>query len=107
MVGSPEAFDILRELEASGRLGVRLVVPLWIKPEHGPEVLAEYTALASERGDLWRGGVAKFFIDGVVEPAPRGWRNQTLRGTVDGRTGPSLSATRRPWSGSPVPASNA
>lgn len=67
MDGSPEAFELLRELEGSGRLTVRLVVPLWVKPAHGPDVLDAYAGLVDERGELWRGGVAKFFIDGVVE----------------------------------------
>lgn len=67
MDGSPEAFELVRELEASGRLTLRLVVPLWIKPAHGPDVLDAYAGLVGERGELWRGGVAKFFIDGVVE----------------------------------------
>jgi predicted amidohydrolase YtcJ len=67
MDGSPESFELLRELEASGRLTVRLVVPLWIKPAHGDDELDAYARLADEHGKLWRGGVAKFFIDGVVE----------------------------------------
>ncbi len=67
MDGSPEAYALLRELEASGRLTLRLVVPLWVKPSLGPEVLEHYAGLAGEGGELWRGGVAKFFIDGVVE----------------------------------------
>lgn len=67
MDGSPDSFELLRELEGSGRLSVRLVVPLWVKPSLGPEVLEEYAGLVGEHGVLWRGGVAKFFIDGVVE----------------------------------------
>ena len=33
MDGSPETFDDLRELEASGRIKTRLTMPLWVKPE--------------------------------------------------------------------------
>jgi predicted amidohydrolase YtcJ len=67
MDGDAQTFAALRDLEATGDLTLRLVVPLWVKPEHDEAVLKEYLALAGERGDLWRGGVAKFFIDGVVE----------------------------------------
>jgi predicted amidohydrolase YtcJ len=67
MDGDPATFAALRDLEATGDLTLRVVVPLWVKPEHDDAVLAEYLALAGERGELWRGGVAKFFIDGVVE----------------------------------------
>lgn len=67
MDGSAETFATLRELEASGRLTVRLVASLWCKPTMDDDELAALRALRSERGRLWRGGVAKFFIDGVIE----------------------------------------
>jgi predicted amidohydrolase YtcJ len=67
MDGSPETFALLRELEAGGRLTMRLVVPLWIKPSHDDALLESYVGLRDEQGALWRGGAAKFFIDGVVE----------------------------------------
>ncbi|MBS1868628.1 MAG: amidohydrolase [Actinobacteria bacterium] len=67
MDGSPETFELLRDLEARGELTMRLVVPLWVKPEHDDDRLAEYEQLVDERGRLWRGGVVKLFIDGVVE----------------------------------------
>jgi predicted amidohydrolase YtcJ len=67
MDGSQESFELLRELEASGRLTARLVASLWCKPTMSDEELAALRALHDERGTLWRGGVAKFFIDGVIE----------------------------------------
>lgn len=67
MNGSPETYALLRELEASGDLPFRMVVPLWVKPETGEDALRTYLELADEHGARWRGGVAKFFIDGVVE----------------------------------------
>jgi predicted amidohydrolase YtcJ len=67
MDGSPEAYSLFSELEARGELSLRLVVPLWVKPETGEEAIREYLDLVDARGSLWRGGVAKFFIDGVVE----------------------------------------
>jgi predicted amidohydrolase YtcJ len=67
MDGSRQNYDDLRELEASGRLTVRLVAPLWIKPAMEPEELEALALLVHERGLLWRAGAAKFFVDGVVE----------------------------------------
>jgi predicted amidohydrolase YtcJ len=67
MDGSPETFALLRDLEATGDLTFRMVVPLWVKPETDEETLRAYLDLAAEHGERWRGGVAKFFIDGVVE----------------------------------------
>ena len=67
MDGSQASFERLRELEATGRLTARLVASLWCKPTMGDDELAGLRALRSERGQLWRGGVSKFFIDGVIE----------------------------------------
>jgi predicted amidohydrolase YtcJ len=67
MDGDPGTYDLLRELEARGELTMRLAVPLWIKPEHPPEQHAEWARHVDAHGELWRGGRAKFFIDGVIE----------------------------------------
>jgi predicted amidohydrolase YtcJ len=67
MDGSPETYELLAELEAEEPLTLRLVVPLWIKPEHDDATQEALLAHRDAAGDLWRGGVAKFFIDGVVE----------------------------------------
>lgn len=67
MDGSPGTYELLRELEAAGELTMRLVVPLWVKPEIADDEQEAWLGLRDERGDLWRGGVAKFFADGVVE----------------------------------------
>ncbi|MDP9367554.1 MAG: amidohydrolase [Chloroflexota bacterium] len=67
MDGSPADFDLLRRLEAAGDLTVRMVMPLWQKPETSLDEMRAQLPLRDERGRLWRGGVAKFFIDGVVE----------------------------------------
>jgi predicted amidohydrolase YtcJ len=72
MDGSPATFDLLRELEANGDLLLRSIVPFWIKPETSFEEMEEWLPLRDERGDLWRGGVAKFFIDGVIDTGT-GW----------------------------------
>ncbi|HEX4691356.1 MAG TPA: amidohydrolase family protein [Solirubrobacteraceae bacterium] len=67
MDGSPGTYDLLREIEARGELTMRLIVPLWVKPEHGDEHHAEWAGHVGAHGELWRGGTAKFFVDGVVE----------------------------------------
>ena len=68
MDGSPATFDALREFEARGELCVRIVTPFHVEPETPWDELERWTQLRDERGERWRGGVAKFFIDGVVEP---------------------------------------
>lgn len=67
MDGTPPDFDLLRELEADGDLLVRMVLPLWQKPELTVDEMRVQLPLRDERGRLWRGGVAKFFSDGVIE----------------------------------------
>jgi predicted amidohydrolase YtcJ len=67
MDGKPATYDLLRELEASGDLTLRLVVPLWVEPETTEAEQERWLGLRDDRGRLWRGGVAKFFADGVVE----------------------------------------
>jgi hypothetical protein len=67
MDGSPETYVFLTELEALGGLSLRMVVPLWVKPEHDEATHEAYLSRRDAHGELWRGGVAKFFIDGVVE----------------------------------------
>jgi len=67
MDGAPATFALLRELEASGELTMRLVVALWQTPDTTAEERAEHLALRHVRGRLWRGGVAKFFVDGVID----------------------------------------
>ena len=66
MDGEPSTFDDLRELEARDELTMRLVVPFWQTPSMSDEERAEHLLLRAQRGRLWRGGVAKFFLDGVV-----------------------------------------
>ncbi len=67
MDGSPAEFELLRRLEAAGDLSVRMVMPLWQKPDMTLDEMQAQLPLRGEHGHLWRGSVAKFFIDGVVE----------------------------------------
>jgi predicted amidohydrolase YtcJ len=72
MDGSPRTFDLMRELEANGDLLLRSLIPLWIKPETRFEEMEEWLQFREESGERWRGGVAKFFIDGVIDTGT-GW----------------------------------
>jgi len=67
MDGAPSTYELLDELEAEGELPIRLVVPLWIKPTMDDDLLELLARLVDVRGRRWRGGAAKFFVDGVVE----------------------------------------
>ena len=68
MDGTPETFAFCRELATRGALTARLVMPLTVNPGTSVAEQESWLALRDERGTLWRGGVAKFFIDGVIEP---------------------------------------
>jgi hypothetical protein len=72
MKGSPASFGLLRELEAAGDLTVRAIVPLWQQPETPFDEMRDQLGHVGERGRRWRGGVAKFFIDGVIDTGT-GW----------------------------------
>ena len=94
MDGSPATFDLLRELEANGDLLVRSIVPFWIKPETSFEEMEELDAAPRRTGELWRGAVAKFFIDGVIDTGT-GWLYEPdTSATARHRSGPIPSATR-------------
>ena len=67
MDGGPETHDLLRELEAAGELTLRLRVPLLQMPEATEDEMVAQLPLRDARGRLWRGGMAKFFADGVVD----------------------------------------
>lgn len=67
MLGQPALFDVCRAMEADDALTMRLVVPLWQEPGSGEEARRAQLPLRGARGRLWRGGVVKFFLDGVVE----------------------------------------
>ncbi|WP_026910945.1 amidohydrolase [Patulibacter minatonensis] len=72
MDGSLATHDTLRRLEADGDLPIRVVAPFWITPDTPRD---EWSVLAEHRdahGRRWRGGVAKFFVDGVIDSGT-GW----------------------------------
>jgi len=67
MDGNLADLEAVRELEASGRLLTRLVMPLWVAPEMDESDWEALIAHREARGRRWKGGVAKFFIDGVID----------------------------------------
>ncbi|MCW2984754.1 MAG: Amidohydrolase 3 [Conexibacter sp.] len=72
MDGSLETLDVLRELEANGDLSTRLVMPYWSQPETPESMWEAYAEHRDARGARWRTGVAKLFIDGVIDSGT-GW----------------------------------
>jgi predicted amidohydrolase YtcJ len=72
MDGDLSTHELLRELEGNGDLVTRIVTPFWFGPE---STEAEWAAVAPHRdarGRRWKGGSAKFFIDGVIDSGT-GW----------------------------------
>ena len=67
MDGDAATYALLARLEGRGDLTVRMVTPLWQKPESTDDEMRADLALRDAGGRRWRGGAAKFFIDGVVE----------------------------------------
>lgn len=72
MDGTLATHDLLRELEANGDLVQRYVVPFTIVPESQQDDWTELLPHRDAHGRRWRAGVAKFFIDGVID-AGTGW----------------------------------
>src|SRR6185312_3602812 len=72
MDGTLETLELLRELESRGELVTRILTPFTIEPDTPEEMWEAYARAGGERGRRWRGGVAKFFIDGVSD-AGAGW----------------------------------
>ncbi len=67
MLGWPWLLEDLELLEERGDLTLRSVVPLLFEPGVSDEEIEALLALRDRGGRRWRGGVAKFFIDGVID----------------------------------------
>jgi len=67
MNGAPEDYELLSDLEERAPLPMRMVVPLWVRPDDTDDRIDELLALADAGGNTWRGGAAKFFLDGILE----------------------------------------
>ncbi len=72
MDGTLEAVELYRKLEARGDLITRVTVPFTIEPDTTEEQWAIYGENGNLSGKYWRTGVAKFFIDGVIDSGT-GW----------------------------------
>ncbi len=72
MDGRLETLELLRELESRGDLITRILTPFTIEPDTPEEMWERYAAAGGEHGRRWRAGVAKFFIDGVIDSGT-GW----------------------------------
>ncbi len=75
MDGDLSTLDLLRELEANGDLAIRLLTPYWIQPDMEPGDWARFAAHRDAHGRRWRAGVAKLFIDGVIDSGT-GWLSE-------------------------------
>ena len=74
---------------------MRLRVPLWITPDTSDEQMEAWLALRDARGRLWRGGVAKFFADGVIDAGTAWLEAPDTHGEgADARSGPTRSGSR-------------
>jgi len=72
MDGTLQSLERLRELESRGDLVTRILLPFTIEPDTPEEMWKAYAAAGGEHGRRWRAGVAKFFIDGVIDSGT-GW----------------------------------
>ncbi len=67
MNGDMEELMAYAALEDAGEMNMRVYVPYHVKPEATEENLKEAGQMAKVQMDYVRGGVAKFFMDGVWE----------------------------------------
>ncbi|MDN3445963.1 amidohydrolase [Microbacterium sp. APC 3901] len=67
MDGSRSTLELLRDLEDTGRLPIRIVSAVDHEPSFDRERMAQNVALRGIRGERWRGGLVKLYADGVVE----------------------------------------
>jgi hypothetical protein len=58
---------VYQELEARGELLLRVYVPFLVYPEMKPAVLSNAVDVRSASSNKVRGGLVKFFMDGVIE----------------------------------------
>ncbi|WP_341947359.1 amidohydrolase [Microbacterium sp. LWH11-1.2] len=67
MDGSFDTLDLLRELDESARLPIRIVSAVDHEPSFDAERMAANLAVRDLGGAHWRGGLVKLYADGVVE----------------------------------------
>ena len=68
MNGDLADLELLAALERAGEMLLRIYMPLTVLPEHTPRHLNEAVGMREQfPGGLARGGLVKFFMDGVIE----------------------------------------
>jgi len=67
MNGNIKDLLVYQKLEARGEMLLRVYVPFLVYPEMKPDVLSEAVDMRSASTDKVRGGLVKFFMDGVIE----------------------------------------
>ncbi len=67
MNGDINDLRVYQELEARGEMFLRVYVPFRVEPEMKLDVLGEAVEMRSASTDKVRGGLVKFFMDGVIE----------------------------------------
>ena len=67
MNGDLADLRLYQKLEARGKLLLRVYVPFLVYPEMKPDALSEAVDMRSASTDKVRGGLVKFFMDGVIE----------------------------------------
>jgi predicted amidohydrolase YtcJ len=72
MDGTLDSLALAQALEERGDLITRVLMPFTISPDTPEEQWEIYARHGLNRGRRWRAGVAKFFIDGVIDSGT-GW----------------------------------
>ncbi|MEW6028561.1 MAG: amidohydrolase [Chloroflexota bacterium] len=67
MDGDLEQLGLYASLERDGEMLLRVYVPLSMKPESSTAALQEALAMRARSTRMVRGGLVKFFMDGVIE----------------------------------------
>ncbi|HAV78356.1 MAG TPA: hydrolase, partial [Anaerolineae bacterium] len=67
MNGNVKDLRVYQKLEARGEMALRVYVPFLVYPEMKPDVLSEAIEMRVASTGKVRGGLVKFFMDGVIE----------------------------------------
>ena len=67
MNGDIKDLRVYQKLEERGELSLRVYVPFHVFPNMKPDVLSEAVAMRDASTNKVRGGLVKFFMDGVIE----------------------------------------
>ena len=107
MDGSPQTFEILRELEGAGDLTVRAVIPFWQHPDTPFEEMERQLGLGGSMGDCGVGASRSSSSTASSTQVLAGSMNRTPRAPAPNLSGPIPIATPAPCSCSLRPAFSA